>query len=372
MVKWEQRRSSLLVVIVALLLTMFGLTASAPPAVPVVTAQGTTLRLNGVDWWPAGINAPELLTRYALNEGCGAQVDLDAFFAATPPHALIRFNLFQHLVIDKKSQSFDFSAADAVFRAAERARRLILPVLSPQDGRCDDQVFKQRLWYVDGWRRLSPGTGQLVSYADWVSIAVARYRSSPVVAGWELIGEPEPSVCLDLECTQRSCPADAATLMRRFADDAGVLVRSADPRRLIFAGFLGGNQCGTSAGDYVTVGRSRYVDVLSYHDYFDSGTVLPGDASSGLAARLRQARQLSKPLLVAEIGAVAGSCRSLEDRRVALSKTMSGQRAAGTAGGLVWAYVPDPRLTECTYDIGPADPLFAEIHTQTKYPYRRR
>ncbi|WP_433579480.1 beta-mannosidase [Nocardia brasiliensis] len=337
---------------------------SAPPAAAVVGRNGSTLLLRGQPWWPAGFNAPQLATNWAINIGCGAQVDLDDYFGKLPPNALTRVGIFQALAVDKSTGRLDFSAADAVFAAAQRHGQLILPVLVPQNGDCDDQTFKQRSWYVTGWTETTPIPGRnVLSAREWITTAVNRWRSSPVLAGWEVVGEPEPSMCGAGNCSERarSCPRDAAVVLRRFMDDSGALIRSLDPQRLIFAGFIGGGQCGTAGTEYVDVGMSPQIDVLEYHDYSDDDVALPGDQRDGLATRLRQARELGKPLLVAEIGEHAGSCRSLSARRDSIATSMAGQRAAGSAGALVWAFVPDPRPEQCTFDVGPEDPLWSLI-----------
>lgn len=337
---------------------------SAPSAEAVVGRSDTTLLLRGRPWWPAGFNAPQLATKWAINIGCGAQVDLDDYFGKLPPNALTRVGIFQALAVDKSTGRLDFSAADAVFAAAQRHGQLILPVLVPQNGDCDDQVFKQRQWYVRGWTETTPVPGRTVlSTRDWIIAAVNRWRSSPVLAGWEVVGEPEPSLCGAGNCSERarSCPRDAAAVLRRFMDESGALIRSLDPHRLIFAGFIGGGQCGTAGTDFADVGMSPQIDVLEYHDYSDDDVALPGDQRDGLATRLRQARALGKPLLVAEIGMHAGSCRSLAERRDSIGASLSGQRAAGSAGALIWAFVPDPRPEECTFDVGPDDPLWSLV-----------
>lgn len=350
--------------------TSLGGADSAPKA--RVTATSGGLQLDGRHWWPVGFNAPQLLTRWSVNIGCGAQVDLDQFFASLPPRALTRINLFQALAINKHTGALDFSAADAVFEAAKRADQMVLPVLAPGGGACDDELFKQRQWYVDGWKKTTAAPGRAVmSFERWIRTAVDRYKNYPVVAGWELVGEPEPGVCADATCVVRSCPTDAAKVLRSFVDTAGAQVRARDPRRLIFAGFLGGGQCGTAGADYKFVGASRYLDVLDYHDYGADGVPLPGDKYNGLAVRLRQARELGKPLLVAEIGEKAGSCKTLEQRRAHIAAKMVGQRKAGSAGALLWAFVPDPRHGQCTYDIGPGDPLYAEIAAQITWGPRQ-
>lgn len=59
-----------------------------------------------------------------------------------------------------------------------------------------------------------------------------------------------------------------------------------------------------------------------------------------------------------EIGQNAGSCGSVQGRADDFETKVAGQRSAGTAGALFWAFVPDPRPAECTFDIGPDDPVF--------------
>ncbi|RJO79447.1 beta-mannosidase [Nocardia panacis] len=322
------------------------------------------LLLHGQRWWPSGFNAPQLGTRYSINVGCGAETDADAYFERLPPNSLTRFNLFQALAVDKTNNTMNFQAVDAVFRAAERSRQLVLPVLAPQDGGCDDDRFKQHDWYIDGWTATEPVPGRAVlSFRDWVATAVDRWKDVPVLAGWELMGEAEASVCGDAECSaaRRTCPADAARVLRQFMDRAGGLVRERDPGRIIFAGFAGGGQCGTAGEDYRYVGASPKLDVLDYHDYSPDLTTLPGNSWDGLAVRLRQARELGKPLLIGEVGVKAGGCESLAARRVDLGRKLTTQRDAGAAGALLWAFVPDPRSSECTWDIGPEDPLWGLV-----------
>ncbi|SLJ80671.1 Endo-beta-mannanase [Mycobacteroides abscessus subsp. abscessus] len=345
-----------------------------PLDAPRVSVSVDGLRLDGVGWWPVGINAPQLLSTPGMRAGCGANVNLDAFFAVVPAHSLVRFNLFQSLVIDQKRGTLNFDRADAIFAAAWRHQRLILPVLAPQDGACDGGLMKDRRWYVDGWQQRQAGA--VMSFAQWVSTVVGRFAGSPAIAGWELVGEPEPTVCADASCGIRSCPADAVVVLRKFFDDAGALLRSADPRRLIFAGLLGGDQCGTAGDGYVRVGESPFIDVLTYHDYSGSAALVAGGGEAGVGAaamldgRLRQARALGKPLVVEELGRAGGSCGSGLRRRDEVAAALEADRAAGVAGVLLWAFVPDPRVGLCTFDIGPDDPLMGEIGAQTQYPRR--
>ncbi|WP_084514391.1 beta-mannosidase [Nocardia acidivorans] len=336
----------------------------APAAPAAVTATPAGLRWHGQPWWPSGFNGPQLATDYAVNFGCGAEVDLDEFFRVLPPNTLTRFSLFQAFVLNKDTGELNFKPADAVFAAAEKYGHPVLPVLAAQTGDCGDEVFKQRQWYVDGWTKPVEVPGRSVmSYRDWVNTAVNRWRGSPMLAGWELVGEPEPSNCDGTRCDlrHRTCPADAAEVLRTFMDQAGDVLRAKDPGRLIFAGYVGGSQCGITGEKFGLVSASRNVDVVEFHDYTEDGNPLPGGPADGLAYRLDQARALGKPLLVGEIGEYAGSCDSLERRAEIMGRRMDGQRAAGSAGALIWAYVPDPRLDQCTYDVGPDDPLWRVV-----------
>ncbi|MEZ5212894.1 beta-mannosidase [Gordonia sp. (in: high G+C Gram-positive bacteria)] len=328
----------------------------------LVTSDGTGLRLNGLPWWPTGFNAYQLATDWSINAGCGAQVNLDQYFGALPPHSLTRFSLFAPFTVRADDATIDFRAADAVFDAAARHGQLVLPVLSSGDGACDGGSFKDEGWYADGWRSLpvSPhGT-----FADWVRTAVGRWKDAPALAGWTATGEPEPGRCVgDGDChswRNRSCPADANAVLRRFFDDTGALIRSVDPRHLIFAGLLGGDQCGVAGDGFSRLGESPGIDVLEFHDYSPSApTTVPAPAT--VSARISQARALGKPVVITEIGEYGGSCLPLPDRAARVRAAIDLVRAEGAAGALAWSFVPDPRPTECTYDIGPGDPLWPRL-----------
>lgn len=330
-----------------------------------VTAGADGLALDGEPWWPTGFNAYQLATDWSVNAGCGAMVDLDSYFGALPPHSLTRFDAFQALAINRFTGLLDFGPMDAVFAAAAAHDQLLVPVLSPQDGACEGNVFKDRQWYVDGWTTppAVPSANAVISFRQWMLTAVTRWKDSPALAAWELVGEPETSTCTDTSCswTTRTCAAGAAQVLREFFDTAGEQLRAIDPRTLITAGLTGGGQCGSQGEEYEYLAGSPFVDVVQYHDYGADGVPLPGDQWNGLQRRITQAAEVGKPLLVGEIGELAGSCGELGARAGSIGTKIDGQRAAGTAGALLWAFVPDPRPGECTYDIGPTDPLWQTI-----------
>lgn len=319
-------------------------TAGPPDPGPRVEVAGGALQLDGRPWWPTGLNAYQLGTDWSVNPGCGAEVDLDAYFSALPARSLTRFNAFQNLAVNRHTGALDFTALDRVLEAAERHDQLVLPVLAGQDGACDDDVFKQRDWYLDGWTR--PGALPL-SHRDWVGTIVARWSGSPVIAAWEPVGEPEPSVCEGGDCQLdlRTCPADSADVLRVWTDRVGRVIRERDPTRLITAGVIGGDQCGIAGEGYAGLADSPFVDVIQYHDYDDAGF---------LSARLGE---VDIPVLVAELGVAAGTCGDPDQRADVIVDRLRDYRQLGAAGAMLWAFVPDPRVDACTMDIGPDDPV---------------
>ena len=115
----------------------------------------------------------------------------------------------------------------------------------------------------------------------------------------------------------------------------------------------------STGGDYARVAASHGLDVLDYHDYSAGGAIAPG--GSNLPARLTQARKLGKPLVVNEIGIEAGSCLPLDSRARQFTSKYESLRSVGVAGALLWAFVPDPRLDDCTFDIGYDDPAWQVV-----------
>jgi hypothetical protein len=331
---------------------------------PRVATSATGLTLDGKAWWPIGFDAYQLGTDWSLNEGCGAQVDLDKYFASLPARTVTRFNLYSTFATNKATGETTFERLDKIFDEAADHDQLLVAVLASGEGACEGSQFKDHRWYDQDWDN-PPTETTPMPYATWLDTAVARWGSSRALAGWELVGEPEPSNCTDARCSwqKRFCPPDSAQVLRGFFDAAGARLRAMDPDTPIWAGLAGGGQCGTRGEEYHYIALSPGIDVLDYHDYGPRGEALPGTVFDGLRTRIDQARRVGKPLVVAEVGQEAGSCGSLQGRADDLARKLTAQREAGTAGALFWAFVPDPRQGECTLDIGPGDPVFAVLRS---------
>lgn len=333
------------------------------PAIPALGVSANTLTLDGKPWWPIGINAYQLATNWSINAGCGAQVDLDSYFSRLQPHSLTRFDAYSSFAVNKRTGQLDFTALDAVVRAAERHGQLLIAVLSSNEGSCEGGSFKDYAWYAGGWQAAVPH-GSPMTFAAWLDTAVQRWGGSPALAGWTAVGEPEPSDCTDRQCNwdRRYCHPDSASVLRAFYDATGARIHALDPGAPIFSGHAGGGQCGSAGDEFSYVSASPGVDVLEYH-FYESKDYLPGNAFDGLARRARQARTLNKPLLITEIGMEAGSCESTDRREQVLRAAFTEMRKQGAAGAMFWSFVPDPRPRECTLDIGPADPLMKLVGT---------
>lgn len=339
-------------------------TTPAPgPELPSLGVSGTSLTLDGQPYWPIGMNAYQLATDWSVNAGCGAEVDLDTYFNQLQPHSLTRFNAFSTFAVNRHTGLLDFSALDAVVRAAERHGQLLIAVLSNNEGSCEGDSFKDYAWFAGGWRTaILPGLP--MTFETWMDIAVRRWADSPALAGWTAVGEPEPSDCRDPQCdwTRRYCHPDSADVLRAFYDATGARIHELDPGTTVFSGHAGGGQCGSAGDAFAYVNASPGVDVLEFH-FYHGIDALPGNIFDGLARRADQARELNKPLLISEIGMEAGSCGSLDNRERVLRQAFTEMRKEGTAGAMFWSFVPDPRPMECTLDIGPADPLMRLVGT---------
>jgi mannan endo-1,4-beta-mannosidase len=362
---------------------------------PVIGARGGSLTLGGTPTTFVGVNAYELATDWGTNAGCGTMLSddqLDAFFASLPPHALVRFWAFQgSMALDVHTDQIDWGPLQRVFTAAAAQHDLLIPVLTQQGSGCDGTPWQDVAWYSGGYATATiatdPTTGlpepvgaaapNPLSYLDYVTQIVTEFRSSPALGMWEPISEPEASTCASggapSDCYgSLTCPDEqaAAQALRGFFDTVGALIHQIDPRHLVESGTLGGGQCGTSGSDYVLVGSSPGLDVLSYHDYYPPTPLIGADQWNGIGVRQSQAAQLGKPLIAGEMGIEASTappaqpsipaCVSVAQRASDLAAKVRAQLASGTRAVLVWNWSPNP-IGPCDYNTTTGDPLMGML-----------
>lgn len=349
-------------------------TTQLAPAAASVSAVDGNLRLDGANHTFVGLNAYEAATNWSTNYGCGGQLtdsQLNQLFGSLPPGNLFRIWAFQgSMALGPSRPSWNFGALDRVVTIAGQHQQYVILSLTDEAGTCDDQHWKGPAWYAGGYGTIpldAPPGHAVASYLAYVTAIVNHFHTNPTVAMWEPVNEPEASTCdpgyQGSGCGGHNpCPNEtqAAADLRSFFDTVGGLIHRLDPSHLVEEGLMGGGQCGASGTDYTFVGASAEIDVLSYHDY--SPGAMPGDQWNGLAQRIVQARSLAKPLIVGEMGMVAGTvpgCPSLAQRAASYSQKIKAQSAAGVAAILLWDWVPNP--AHCDYDIAPGDPALAAL-----------
>jgi mannan endo-1,4-beta-mannosidase len=366
--------------VVALLASPSVATASTLPTsssqeTAVVSVRGTSLYLNGHRWQFAGINAPEAATDYAVNGGCGAAFNLLPFFNSLPPNSVVRVGFGQDATIaegpglNPAVVNRDWQALDAVVSAADLSTthvRLIAG-LADESGICDGGVFKTDQWYKTGY--LHPYTGPdgyaRSSYWTYLQEVVDRYAGNPAILMWEPMGEPEAANCAPGytggDCySHKSCPTDATTTLVRWFDRVGGEIHTLDPGSLVETGDLSDEQCGWTGNGEREIDEAAGVDIASFHDYGSPGVPMPPPLSSAIA----DANAAGKPLVVGEVGIVAGNgCpTSLAERAQQMQAKLNAAVAAGVAGWLPWTF-GEGTNSACDYYILPGDPTLSVLGT---------
>lgn len=345
-----------------------------------VSRNGSTLLLHSQPYRFTGINAYQLATLWKTNAGCGAQVNnLDEFFNSLKPNSVVRIWAFQGSIgTNVLTGNIDFTPLDRVVNSAEKNNQKLILALSGQSGTCDDGHWKDKAWYLGGYRQAYNDDGRNLArlpFIEYAKLVAARYKNSPAIAMWEPVSEAEASDCLPGyeadNCYIRDfCPSqnDAAIALRSFFDTIGAEIKRADPNHLISSGVMGTGQCGTNDEHYVYVHESPFIDVGSYHDYGLDDEALPGDQWNGLAKRISQMKALNKPIIVGEVGIDAknfsSDCTTIVNRNNLFKAKMDAGFKAGIAGFLPWSW-HEKASADCTFDIRSTDPLLETLRNST-------
>jgi len=337
-----------------------------------ITASGGRLFLNGAPYQFVGVNAYEIASEWGVNGSCGTmenEAQLDQLFASLPPNSLVRFWAWQgSAAINVRTHLLDWAPLDRVFDSAAAYHQRLVVVLAGQSGACDDGVWKNPSWYNGGFMavhdagRLTP-----LSYRDYVQAVVSRYKDSPALGMWEPVSEPEASTCPKRyepsACGgHQRCPNEVAAehALVHFFDVVGGEIHFLDPDHPVEGGTIGSGQCGTSGPNYASLAASPGIDVLSYHDY-NGAVPVGGDEWNGLALRIGEAAALRKPIIVGEVGIMAGAgCVSPEMRAGEFQAKEQAQLRAGVSGLLAWNWEPTAP-SGCAFDTYPGDPLMRVV-----------
>ena len=339
-----------------------------------VTRQGQQLSLDGQPFRFTGINI------YAANSDgwCGEDYTANqlrtAFDGIGSRNTVLRAWFFQTMAAQKGSAGSwsgvrDWSPFDQTLAIAAEKGVHVVVTLTDQWGECGDggaSGYKTKDWYFGGYKVPDPilaaKYAQWVSYRDWVTEVVTRYKDSPTILAWQLVNEAEVKESLNADCPvgDPNDPLDHGNILRDFAQDISGLIRGIDANHLISLGTLGGGQCGTQDWQYSLVHSLPNIDLCEVHDY--SLATMPGDQWNGLRRRLDQCAFLDKPLFIGETGITPNDLadKSLDARAELFDAKFRAQFAAGVVGELVWDY-RRTGSTLTTFDIGDADPTLLRI-----------
>jgi mannan endo-1,4-beta-mannosidase len=316
---------------------------------PFVERVGTGLTLEGKPYRFTGMNIYNANSGgncwYAMSSGPTLGDSLDAIGSGKEA---FRAWFFQSLATAGGQR--DWSAFDHTLSVAHAHGVKVIVSLTNQWGDCEAGGYKTDSWYTTGYKQLDPGG--TVSYRNWVSEVVSRYRNDPTILAWQLINEAEVKPSRDAV----DCSPGAAATLKSFATDVSGLIKSIDPNHLVSLGTMGGGQCGAQSTEYQDLHNVPSIDLCEYHDY-QASEPMPGDQWNGLQVRIDQCKALGKPLFVGETGIVPNDVGgTLEARADALDAKLRAQFAAGIVGDLAWAWSALGSTLD-DYDVGGGDPV---------------
>jgi DNA-binding beta-propeller fold protein YncE len=320
---------------------------------PFVERAGTHLFLQGNPYRFTGLNIYNANSDgdcwYAMSSGSTLGDSLDAIGSGKEA---IRAWFFQSLATSAGQR--DWSAFDHTLSVARAHGVKVIATLTNQWGDCEAGGYKTDSWYTGGYKQADPGG--TVSYRDWVSEVVTRYRNDPTILAWQLVNEAEVKPSRDAS----NCSLNAAATLKSFATDVSGLAKSVDPNHLVSLGTMGGGQCGAQSAEYSDVHSVPTIDLCEYHDY-EPQAPMPGDQWNGLQVRIDQCNALDKPLFVGETGIIPNDVGgTLQSRADALDAKLQAQFSAGIVGDLEWAWSA-LGSTLGDYDVGAGDPVLGVL-----------
>jgi endo-1,4-beta-mannosidase len=280
----------------------------------------------------------------------------EALDAIGPSQQVFRAWFFQPLV--SRAGKIDWSIFDHTLAVAASHGEKVIPVLGNQWDTCDSGRYRNEAWYQNGYNVGPDGPHSPLSYQDWVKAVVSRYASNPTIMAWQLLNEPEDATGVK----DGPCSPTAARTLQSFAHTMAAIVKLIDPFHLLSLGTAGFGQCGAMGAEYQALYNDPNIDICNYHDYGNPSLPLLQGMTNGLGARVQQAKNLNKPLMVDEMGVdlQKHSNGSLQTRADIFATRIKGMFDAGLVGVLVWDWNWPYRSAN---DVGPGDPLLQVLRT---------
>jgi len=324
-------------------------------ATSFVTRNGQKLLLNGQPFRFIGVNRFNLLTTDTPYHGCEegwSQQNLDAYFAEMQSLHItaLRFWAFQSFT----ENGTDFSRFDYLVSLAQKYHIFLIPVLENQWPDCTQGDYKYNTWYQSGY--LSPYGNYQLSYKDYVSLVITRYKDNPYILMWQLMNEAESK-------NENNNPDPEA--LYNFALDMSAYVKSIDANHLVSLGTIGENQPGTDDTNYTNLYSISTIDILEIHDYWQEATPLP----SFIVQHIADAATLDKPIFIGEAGIQTGcaqrNCYSLQQRAILFQAKMDAFFGDNGNGYLIWSYRNAYSSSDEVWEFDLQDPLAAIVSKES-------
>lgn len=312
-----------------------------------VKAVGTQLSVGGQPFRFEGLD----IYMAASRGRCGGTINLSRVLNQIGKHQnVFRVWFFQSFAVSHGH--FDWRPFDQLLAEAAQHGERVIVTLANQWNYCDGPE-KTLGWWQSGYRnQVFPG--DLVTYRQWVTDVVSRYRNDSTVAMWQLVNEgaaeTAPGVCNE---------AAAVAAMSAFATAMAGLVHSLDHHHLVSLGNVPG-YCGDMGPDYQTLNAVAGINVCDYHDYGAPASPLGQSGPNGLLAAIAACHADGKPVMVSETGILLTDSKQLALRASEFRAKLTAQFAAGVVGELMWSWVNATTIvvpaTPEDYGIGPGDP----------------
>jgi hypothetical protein len=214
-------------------------------------ADGAPLRLIGVNLYNAAADPAIFQCEIQLVD---ADIEVESWFRRVRQETganVIRFWAFQSYT----QGGTNWQALDRVVSLAKQNGLRLIPVLENEWPDCTEGGYKDAGWYAGGY--LNAYGAYPLSYREYVTRVVERYRDEPAIAAWSLMNEAE---------SKTSAGTPDAESLYAFTRDMSEYVKSLDPSHLVTLGVMGGAQPGLDGDNYERIHALPGIDFAEYHD----------------------------------------------------------------------------------------------------------
>lgn len=338
-----------------------------------VTRQGTKFYLDGKEFRFVGFNLFDTLGSGTSPYSCltangwfPKMSDQELSDALTTMKiqtgaTVLRFWAFQKYT----KNGTDFSSFDKVIKLAKDKGFKVLPVLDDGPGYCTEPggggnnhmakwQYQSDTWYTAGYKIVN--SGYPISYREYVQKIVTRYKDEPTIFGWMMMNEADTS-------KKDVVNGRNTTVLVRFAQDIGGLIKSIDKNHLVTVGTQSNGASGGTGQDFIDLYGLSVVDFAEVHDWgywgndneaipggiknADGTMSLPDPLSADclktylakIGCSFAQAIQIvKKPVIVGESGIAATDTATRAKRATLIDNKMKAFFDAGGAGYLYWQW----------------------------------